>query len=407
MKNFLVSCLLFVIPISLSAVEAPDSTGLRKIENKYYIEHKVASGEGWMAIGRRYNISMEKIKKANPEVQELKAGQTVLVPTSVSQTSAPATSPTSTEEKQEIKPEVKPEKKQEDKPTFKPEIKPDLRPEKSPSASEERFQVPLKHTVTTNETLFSIAKRYNISVNEVKRLNKLKDNIIHLGQELVVGQTLAYTKKPEENRTAATVTPVPVKTEPEIAAPPAPVKQQAPVAIKETPAPVVAMEQPVVKEEKKSRRELRKEKKEAERLAEEARKNPPAPEPVAEVVPIEKPKVITAPSSSNPPIPQGPLTQVTESGVASWIEDLDINPNKFYALHRTAPVGTIIKVKNRMNNKFVYVKVVGELPDSGDNNNLILKLSKASAQKLNVLDLRFQAELSYGMPEEPKNEVKK
>ncbi len=60
-----------------------------------------------------------------------------------------------------------------------------------------------------------------------------------------------------------------------------------------------------------------------------------------------------------------------------------------------------------MNNKFVYVKVVGELPDSGDNNNLILKLSKASAQKLNVLDLRFQAELSYGMPEEPKNEVKK
>ncbi|MGI8892798.1 MAG: peptidoglycan-binding protein, partial [Bacteroidia bacterium] len=84
-----------------------------------------------------------------------------------------------------------------------------------------------------------------------------------------------------------------------------------------------------------------------------------------------------------------------EKGSASWIDDNDINPSKFYALHRSAPTGTIIKVTNRMNNKTVFVKVVGVLPNTGDNSNITIKLSKAAASKLDVIDARFQAELNY------------
>ena len=91
--------------------------------------------------------------------------------------------------------------------------------------------------------------------------------------------------------------------------------------------------------------------------------------------------------------------EITESGIASWIRDDDINPNKYYALHRTAPIGTIIRVTNKMNNKYVFVKVVGTLPDTGDNNDLVIKISKASAEKLGVHDSRFQSELSYGIME--------
>lgn len=93
--------------------------------------------------------------------------------------------------------------------------------------------------------------------------------------------------------------------------------------------------------------------------------------------------------------------EVFENGVASWIQDDDINPNKYYALHRTAPIGTIVKVTNKMNKKYVFVKVVGSLPDTGDNTDLVIKISKASAEKLGVRDSRFQSELSYGVNEKP------
>ena len=71
--------------------------------------------------------------------------------------------------------------------------------------------------------------------------------------------------------------------------------------------------------------------------------------------------------------------------------------DKYYALHRTAPIGTILKVTNRMNNQFVYVKVVGTLPDTGENENIIIKVSQAVSSKLVALDPLFQVELSYGL----------
>src|SRR4029078_8497970 len=91
--------------------------------------------------------------------------------------------------------------------------------------------------------------------------------------------------------------------------------------------------------------------------------------------------------------------EVTEEGAAAWIEDQEINPGKYFALHRTAPIGTIVKVTNRMNHRTVFVKVVGKLPDTGENENIVLKISKAAADKLGVLDARFQAQLNYGVDE--------
>jgi len=87
--------------------------------------------------------------------------------------------------------------------------------------------------------------------------------------------------------------------------------------------------------------------------------------------------------------------EVSEHGLAAWIQDEETNPKKYYALHRTAPSGTIIKVTNKMNKQYVYVKVIGALPDTGDNNDLIIKVSKASTEKLGVRDRKFQCELTY------------
>ena len=89
--------------------------------------------------------------------------------------------------------------------------------------------------------------------------------------------------------------------------------------------------------------------------------------------------------------------KIVETGVVSWFGDGDLNQNKFYALHRTAPIGTIIKVTNRMNNNSVFVKVVGALPTTGDNENIILKITQAAAQRIGALDQKFQAELNYAI----------
>jgi hypothetical protein len=50
-----------------------------------------------------------------------------------------------------------------------------------------------------------------------------------------------------------------------------------------------------------------------------------------------------------------------------------------------------------MNNNSVFVKVVGTLPDTGDNNAAIIKITQAAAQRIGAIDQKFTAELSYGL----------
>ena len=68
---------------------------------------------------------------------------------------------------------------------------------------------------------------------------------------------------------------------------------------------------------------------------------------------------------------------------------------KFLALHKTAKVGTVIKIRNLLNDLTVYVRVVGQIPDTSDNENVLIKINKRSFDQLKALDSRFRAELIY------------
>jgi hypothetical protein len=81
-----------------------------------------------------------------------------------------------------------------------------------------------------------------------------------------------------------------------------------------------------------------------------------------------------------------------ETGIAELI-DVPDNSGKFLALHRSAPVGTLVLVKNLTNNQSIWVKVIGRLP-SGDS-KVIIKLSPKAFEKLNAVDKRVRAEISY------------
>ncbi len=51
------------------------------------------------------------------------------------------------------------------------------------------------HTVKTNETLFSIAQEYNVSVRDLRKWNDIKDNTINIGQKLIVAPPASQLNK--------------------------------------------------------------------------------------------------------------------------------------------------------------------------------------------------------------------
>jgi LysM repeat protein len=92
------------------------------------------------------------------------------------------------------------------------------------------------------------------------------------------------------------------------------------------------------------------------------------------------------------------LTEKNEKGTAVWISDPNLDAKKKYVLHRTAPVGTIIKITNPNTNKTTFAKVVGSFTDNETNKDAIVVMTKDVAESLGALDKRFYVTLSYGSP---------
>jgi len=89
--------------------------------------------------------------------------------------------------------------------------------------------------------------------------------------------------------------------------------------------------------------------------------------------------------------PEG-LKKTIETGIAELI-DVPDNSGKYLALHKSAPIGTLVLVKNLANNQSIWVKVIGRLPNA--DSKLIIKLSPKAFERLNAVDKRIRAEISY------------
>jgi LysM repeat protein len=64
---------------------------------------------------------------------------------------------------------------------------------------EKKSELSFFHTVQSGETLYGIAKKYNVKVDALQFLNAMKNNIIEIGQKLIVNPNLpsADTKEPQ------------------------------------------------------------------------------------------------------------------------------------------------------------------------------------------------------------------
>lgn len=92
------------------------------------------------------------------------------------------------------------------------------------------------------------------------------------------------------------------------------------------------------------------------------------------------------------------IREMSERGVGVWIEDLNQDGASMLALHKSAPVGTVVKITNPMTNHSTFVKVVGKFIDNESTRDAIIVISKSVASVIGILDRRFQIEIAYGAP---------
>ncbi|MEO1626448.1 MAG: LysM peptidoglycan-binding domain-containing protein [Bacteroidota bacterium] len=83
-----------------------------------------------------------------------------------------------------------------------------------------------------------------------------------------------------------------------------------------------------------------------------------------------------------------------EHGVAFWNKNSKANTD-LYALHRQAPINSIIGVTNPMNNRTVFVKVIGRVPSNVYTENVKVVLSSRAVKLLGARDTRFFIRLEY------------
>jgi membrane-bound lytic murein transglycosylase D len=124
------------------------------------VKHKVENGQTLWGIARRYNLKLAELKQWNKlGNQSIKAGQKLIV-------SAPVT---------------------EVKKVEKPIVVAVAEISKTPPIVEKKAVV-LTHKVQTGETLWRIARRYNIKTTKIQEWNKLQGKTVRVGEQLLVSE---------------------------------------------------------------------------------------------------------------------------------------------------------------------------------------------------------------------------
>lgn len=331
-KLFLIAGLSFFNP-------RPDSIGTETINGKVFIIHQVSEKETLYGISKRYGVTVSQILEHNPTADAgLEIGQRLKVP----YVSRPKTAPA---------------------------------PVPIPGG--------IVHKVAEKETLFSISRQYSVTVDDIRRWNSIPGYSLALGQELIIRTTVVETiQQPVVQNSSK--------------------RAEHTVAIKETLFGI-SRQYGVTVQQLKDWNSLA-----AEELSigQVLVVSPPNSAVSESVEPQQPPvayagsqtEIVARPQESNSVITISESVkdkdEIRESGIAELIDGTEGN-RKYLALHRTAPVGTILKVRNEMNNREVFVRVAGKLPDTAFTDRLVIKVSKSAYDRLGAIDSRFRVEVTY------------
>lgn len=271
----------------------------------------------------------------------------------------------------------------------------------------------IEHKVEKGQTLFGIARKYQASVADIRALNEgLKDGlqvdqIIKVPVKVAQGQAVTEIAKPAKSeKVEKAEIPAPDNNRPENVVIPAGAKTHV-VGAGQTLSMIARTYKTTVADILKLNNLKNPSISVGQRIivtapaaVADAIKKPTAAAqiqasaaPVAEQAPNGE---IIVPVVGNASVGASGLEQQVDKGLAEGI-DQDDN-NKQQCLHRTAPVGTVVKVKNDLNGLSIYAKVVGKLQDIGQNERLVIRLSKSAFEKLMPTEKRFPVTVVYSAP---------
>jgi len=367
-----------------------DSVGVERVGGKTFIIHQVTEKETLFGIARRYEAPMNEIIGNNPTLGEgLRAGQRIRIPYT---------------EKAAL-----------------------------PAGAK-------AHKVSPGETLFSIAKIYQVNVQDVMAWNELKGNDLSIGQTLIIkGGASAPVAENKPATPAATTAPKPATAPAEAkkteearpaakpaASTPAPATTRNTESVSTPPSGEWISHQveqgqtlfAIAKQYDAKVDDLinwnaltstnlapgqslkvgrRGQATASSAPATEQRNIPssaPASDRPATGTTNDRPVTETRTSQPNASSTSTEPKNIKETGQAEVIDGTG-NHKKYLVLHRTAPVGTIMRIRNEENDVTIFARVVGKLPETGDNNRLVIKVSKAAFDQLRAVNNRFPVEISY------------
>jgi len=151
-----------------------ENAKIAKLQNKLQ-KHTVTSGESFFVIAKKYNISVEELKKVNPQVEndKLDIKDVIFIP---------GTEDVAVSEKKKSK-----EEKRKEKESSKAENEVLVADEKANINNDVAVVV---HEVLPKETKYGISKRYGISIAELEKLNPQVANGLEVGQQLAIKGTV-------------------------------------------------------------------------------------------------------------------------------------------------------------------------------------------------------------------------
>ncbi|MCD0488924.1 LysM peptidoglycan-binding domain-containing protein [Pedobacter sp. MC2016-14] len=379
-KYYIGALFVFLFNISTAKSAATrDSIGVENLKGKKVIIHKVVAKDTYYSIGRRYNIPPKTIMSFNDD-KYLQIDVIIKVPTELPFNEAVAAA-------------VK----------------------KTPVSSQPTTQPPvtegnyITYIVKPKDNLNKIAEENNTTVDEIKRINNLKTINLRIAQELKLpaivpapesstATTPAEAVKTPAVQAPAVKTTVPTLPKPTVPSAPADASEEFvghTVASNETIYSIatrygITMDQLKIKNNLKDN-SLRVGQKlliKGQYPPAKPAYTPPVETEERDTTYLKDPRLRYAPSRYG-------LNQVDEKGTGVWIADQDLDASKMLVLHRTAPIGTVMKITNPMSNRSTFAKVVGKFTENETTKDVIIVMTKAVADALGALDKRFLCNLTY------------
>jgi len=244
----------------------------------------------------------------------------------------------------------------------------------------------ITHTVNQNETLYSIAKKYESDIADLVRWNDLKQDELTKGQELIVKYFNPQEFKEEESKYVT-------KHEVDYS-------KMKPIKHTINQGETLTSLSTQYNQRIGILKEWNNIENDEDPLPQEVTVGwyIPNPTSVKPIVSIGEQEQEFRGRYMNRNADQLQFQVVYGKGKGTWLKDNTAFDKNFYALHKTAPIKSYIRVVNPMNKKTVYVKVIGKLPNTGANEDVELKITYAAVQKLNLRDGKFLLEWSYHTP---------